>query len=65
MKKFGAEAIILVMIIPILMTLSGYVASKAIDNEKDISSLKTSDKYQSKKFDRIERKLDLILIKVK
>lgn len=57
MKKFGAELIILGILFPILLAVSGYVASKTVDNENEISALKTADKYQVEMLK--EMKLDI------
>jgi len=56
-KKFGAELIILGILFPILLAVSGYVASKTVDNENEISALKTADKYQVEMLK--EMKLDI------
>ena len=61
MKKLGAETIIIIVLIPLLMTLSGYVARKSIANENEISGLKVSDDYQKEQLREIHSDVKLIL----
>ena len=64
MKKKGAEIIIIVMLIPILLTISGYGLSKTVNNSEAISRLKEADKYQVKAIDEMHKDIKLLLKRV-
>jgi len=65
MRKIGAETIILFMLIPILLTISGYVSSKVFRNSEDISRLDESDSTQKKQLNEIHRDIKTILRRVR
>lgn len=65
MKKLGAETIIIVMLIPILLAFGGYVHSKATRNSEKIISLESESIHSKEDIQEIKQDVKELLRRVR
>lgn len=65
MKKLGAETIIIVMLIPILLAFGGYVHSKVTNNSEKIISLESESIHSKEDIQEIKQDVKELLRRVR